>query len=119
MAERVKEKRSASEKRAEELREEVARTRADLIETIEEIEEKFSPGHIEEKAREKLLDSTLAGAERLASKARYRAKEIGRSVWDAQSAFGRMSRMELWGLGVAALAAGVALGLFLPGIKSR
>ncbi len=61
----------------EEIRTEIEQTRAEMSETINAIEERLSPQHIKEQAKETIRDATIGRAERTATSAGAAARQAG------------------------------------------
>ncbi len=69
-----------NEKGPEEIRADIARTRAEMGETISSIKEKLSPEHFKEQIREKVIESTTVRAKKIAHVTGEKAREVGSTI---------------------------------------
>jgi ABC-type Na+ efflux pump permease subunit len=69
-----------NEERVEELRADIDRTRSEMSETIDELQERLSPENIKQQAVESTREVTVARAQRVASTASETAKTAGSTL---------------------------------------
>lgn len=71
-----------NEKGPDEIRADIARTRAEMGETISSIKEKLSPEHFKEQIREKVIESTAMRAKKIIHVTGEKTREIGSTILD-------------------------------------
>lgn len=69
-----------NEKGPDEIRADIARTRAEMGETISSIKEKLSPEHFKEQIREKVIESTAVKAKKIVQVTGEKTREIGSTI---------------------------------------
>ncbi len=67
----------------EKLRSEIARDRIEAQATIEALKERLAPGTLKDQAQERIREVTIGKAQDMAHSAKYRAKNVGYSVYDS------------------------------------
>lgn len=67
----------------EKLRSEIARDRMEAQATIEAIRDRLTPGNLKDQAQERIREVTIGKAQNMAHTARYKAKNVGHSVYDS------------------------------------
>src|SRR5215207_289273 len=66
----------------EQIREEIEQTRTEMSGTIDAIQERLSPDHLKEQAKEAVFDATIGRAQTMVDDVRYTAREKGHNVID-------------------------------------